>query len=112
MTEADATRIVGFLSGSYLRVRLDRGNLEALTSGILDLDAAETMLGARRLVKTSQYFPSVAELREASRAVGVTARLARAETRGLSEGPVPPVPESVLAWMRKRGYTIGRGVAP
>lgn len=63
MTQAEATTLVGTLSTAYA-VDLEETRLAVYVNALRDLPAADGAAAVHRLLKTSHWFPSVAEIRE------------------------------------------------
>jgi hypothetical protein len=68
MKHEEASKIVAVLFASYPMSKFDRDNAKAFVDGISDLDAAACGAAVVRLVRTSKFLPSVAEIREAATA--------------------------------------------
>lgn len=68
MTKPEAMKIVCVLFGSFPSARFTDQNFESYAEGLLDLDAATCGAAAQRLIRTSKFLPTIAEIREAATA--------------------------------------------
>jgi hypothetical protein len=65
MTKTEAMKIVCVLFGSFPNARFNEQNFESYADGIEELDATVCGKAAQRLIRTSKFLPSIAEIREA-----------------------------------------------
>lgn len=79
MTKSQAMKIVCVLFGSFPNARFTDQNFESYSEGIIDLDARTCGVAVQRLVATSKFLPSIAEIREAATAQQHGARKTGAE---------------------------------
>ena len=67
MTRDEALRVLAVLIAAYPTITLTRESIAIYADAISDLAFADAMLGTKKLIRTNKYFPSIAELREATR---------------------------------------------
>lgn len=65
MTKIEASQLVAVLFASYPSAHLERNNVDAYVTGIIDLSANDANAAVTRLRRTSKFLPSIAEIREA-----------------------------------------------
>jgi len=97
MTKPEAMKIVCVLFGSFPNSRFNEQNFESYAESIQDLDASTCGAAVQRLIRTSKFLPSLAEIREATTAqrVGPCARGEEAYA-------------ALLMAKRRHGYDYGR----
>lgn len=66
MTKAEAYRVVAMIQGAWPRPPLPDGTGEVYAMSLADLDFERTKAAVTRLVQTSRFLPTVAEIREAA----------------------------------------------
>jgi hypothetical protein len=96
MTKTEAMKIVCVLFGSFPNARFNEQNFESYAEGIQELDATTCGAAAQRLIRTSKFLPSIAEIREAT----------VAQTLGPVRSGEEAWAELMLA-KRKHGYDYG-----
>jgi hypothetical protein len=96
MTKTEAMKIVCVLFGSFPNARFDEQNFESYAEGITDLDVTTCGSAAQRLIRTSKFLPSIAELRDAC----------AAQTHGPARSGEEAWGELMLA-KRRHGYDYG-----
>lgn len=112
MRESEALKLVAVLKGAYPRQPTDEATAEVYVGFLVDLDYEQANDAIRRLIQTSRFFPTIAEIREevAETACGlpsVTEALAMVlERNHLSDEELAanPLPEAV-----KKAYRIVGG---
>lgn len=96
MTKTEAMKIVCVLFGSFPNARFNAQNFESYADGIVELDATTCGAAAQRLIRTSKFLPTIAEIREAC----------TAQTHGSVRSGESAWGELMLA-KRKHGYDYG-----
>lgn len=64
MRPNDAARIVALLQGAYPRQEFPDSTVEVYAMALVDLDYADVVEAVTRLVQTSRWLPTIAEIRE------------------------------------------------
>ncbi len=123
MTKAESMKIVCALFGAFPNSRFNEQNFETYAESLLDLDAKACGAAAQRLIRTSKFLPTVAEIREAATAQrsgsrktgaeayaellsavqrhGATARVVWVGGEMRTQTPWPPVAPDVAKAMRQ-----------
>lgn len=101
MTKIEASQLVAVLFASYPSAHLERNNVDAYVTGIIDLSANEANAAVTRLRRTSKFLPSIAEIREAC----------TAQTHGAVRSGESAWAELMMA-KRKYGYDYGPSNVP
>jgi hypothetical protein len=63
MKDSDTTTIVAALVAAYPSQTIRQPTIELYQSALADLDFNETLLAVQRIIKTSRFFPTIAEIR-------------------------------------------------
>ncbi len=63
MTPAECAKILSLLTAAYPRFEVSDGTIAVYTECLADSEFGETRLRALQLIRTSKFFPTVAELR-------------------------------------------------
>lgn len=66
MTTAETKRLVAMLGATWPRQEIQQATLEVYAWALADLDFELAQAAVKRLVQTSRFFPTVAEIREAA----------------------------------------------
>lgn len=101
MTQTEVSKLVAVLAAHYPTAKLSRDNLMAYERALADLDYQLAQSAVERIVRTSRFFPSIAEIREAC----------TLKTTGPTRTGVEAYAELMLA-VRRHGRTYGEEEAP
>lgn len=63
MKDSDTTTIVAALVAAYPSQTIRQPTIELYQSALVDLDFNEALLAVQRIIKTSRFFPTIAEIR-------------------------------------------------
>jgi hypothetical protein len=63
VTNADIKRLLSILRASYPRQEIDEATVKAYSHMLADLDYDEARAATQRLIATSKFFPTIAEIR-------------------------------------------------
>jgi hypothetical protein len=66
VTSAEAAEVVTYLVNAYPKTSMSAEQMDVMADAIEDLDYDPMMKAAKRHVRTSRFFPTIAELREAA----------------------------------------------
>lgn len=98
MTKTEATELVALLVAAYPRQTMPPASAEMYARMLMDLDLADARAACERLVKSSQYFPAISEIREQV-----------AQMRVGTEQPATEAWSHMLAEVKRTGYYQAAG---
>ena len=81
MTKTEVAALLAVCAAAYPHVNVTRETAAVYAEMLADLDYADALAAVKRLIATSQFFPTVAAIRETT--VSLTA---------------PPIPSNAAAW--------------
>lgn len=99
MNRRDVAAVLGILTAAWPNQTLPEQTVAVWMDMLADLDPADAQQAARTLVKTEQWFPSIARFRNEAQAAAHARQNRRAATHGLPghHRPAPPPPALVEA---------------
>lgn len=95
MTDREARAIVALLAAGFPAARIEQATVDVYALGLSQLDDFDTArAAATRILRDSERFPTLREIRDAYQAEARARRDLLSEERGLPRGePAPPPPE-------------------